>query len=120
MARKTALKDFMLLFRGGADPRFLSKAEMQAIMDKWHAWIGQLRKEGRFERGEPLADGGKVLSGKRGQHVAAFMETDEAVGGYCLIKARSLAEATRIARGCPILDNNGTVEVRPIRVIPGT
>jgi len=36
------------------------------------------------------------------------------VGGYSLIEARDLAEATELSKGCPILERDGSVEVRPI------
>jgi len=35
-----------------------------------------------------------------------------------IIRVKDLMEAAKIARGCPILDDGGTVEVRPIRPMP--
>ena len=37
------------------------------------------------------------------------------VGGYTLIEARDLAHAAELAKGCPILEVGGSVEVRPIQ-----
>ena len=32
-----------------------------------------------------------------------------------LIKAKNLAEATKIAKGCPIFNNGGTAELRAVQ-----
>ncbi len=119
MARQS--NDFLYLFRGGADPKQMSPEQMQQNMNKWFAWIGELRNQGRFKAGEPLGDAGKVLSGRTGQTVTdgPFVEGKEEVGGYLIVSANDLNEAVRLAKDCPILENNGTVEVRPIEHIPG-
>ena len=39
---------------------------------------------------------------------------DHVMGGYFVVSASSLEEATELAKGCPVLGNGGTVEVRPI------
>jgi hypothetical protein len=43
-------------------------------------------------------------------------EVKELIGGYSVIQAGSLAEATKIAEGAPFLQNNpkGQVVVRPV------
>jgi hypothetical protein len=43
-----------------------------------------------------------------------YVETKETVGGYTIIKANDLKEATELAKGCPIVTVGGSVEVRPI------
>jgi hypothetical protein len=43
-----------------------------------------------------------------------FAEAKDVVGGYSLIKARDISEAAELAKGCPILDRSGRVEVRPV------
>jgi hypothetical protein len=47
-----------------------------------------------------------------------FAEAKDIVLGFMLVEARDLAEATELARGCPMLDGAGTVEIRPVRPIP--
>ena len=113
--------DFLYLFRGGADPKRMSPEQMQQNMNKWFTWMGQLRSEGKFKAGEPLSDEGKVLSGRKGSVVSdgPFVEGKEEVGGYLIVSANDLNEAAELAKGCPIFENNGTVEVRPIEHIPG-
>jgi hypothetical protein len=43
-----------------------------------------------------------------------FAEAKELVGGYILVTASSLEEATAIAEQCPRLGEGLTVEVRPV------
>jgi hypothetical protein len=43
-----------------------------------------------------------------------FAETDEQLGGYCLIEASSLDEAIAQAERIPAAQN-GTIEIRPVR-----
>lgn len=47
-----------------------------------------------------------------------FAETTEALGGYYLIEAKDIDEAVKWAKQCPG-SHHGTVEVRPVMVIPG-
>ena len=119
MANKSTHKDFLFLFRGGADPKDLTREQMQEVMSNWFVWMGQLKKQKQLKLGHPLDDGGRTLSGKKGRKVKPFREDKGAVGGYLLIQARNLAQAASIAKGCPILNNGGTVEVRPIMPMPG-
>ena len=43
-----------------------------------------------------------------------FVESKEVVGGYLIVSAASLDEATIMSKGCPILEEGGSVEVRQI------
>ena len=121
MKKKISPKSYMLLLRGGVDLKDLSPEQVQQLIKKYFDWMELLKSRGHFKAGEPLEDGGKVLSGKYGKVVTdgPFAEAKEEVGGYFLIHAKSLADAAKIAQGCPISDNGGTVEVRPIQEMPG-
>ena len=74
----------------------------------------ELGEKGHLKGGEPLKPTGRTLKGKE------RTSTSEPVGkgrsvvdGYLIIEAKSVAEASKIAKGCPCLDIGGTVEVRP-------
>ncbi len=110
----------MLLLRGGVSNAELSPEQMQQLIGRYMSWIERLREKNHFVAGEPLDDAGKVLSGKNGQTVTdgPFTEAKEAVGGYFILRARDLAEAVEVAKGCPIFESGGTAEVRPIQVVP--
>ncbi len=117
MTKQTA-NDYLLLFRGGANPEDMSPEQMKATMNNWMSWMKGLKKNKQLTLGHPLQDGGKVLSGPKGKNVAPFSDTPDSIGGYLLIKAKSLAEATKIAKGCPIFNNGGTVELRAVEQMP--
>ena len=116
MAKKTA-NDYLLLFRGGANPEDMTPEHMRATMNNWMSWMKGLKKRKQMGAGHPLQDGGKTLSGPKGKKVAPFKDTPDSIGGYMLIKASSLAEATKISKGCPIFNNGGTVELRAIQTM---
>lgn len=112
------MSQFMYLFRGGnpdwskADP-----AAIQANMQKWVAWMKDLGAKGHFGgAGEPLDRTGKVVRGKaKNVTDGPYAEAKDIVGGYLIVEAKDLSEATELSRGCPILDEDGTVEVRAIQ-----
>jgi hypothetical protein len=109
------MANYLYIFRGGAD-QTRSPQQMQDNMAKWGEWIGQLARNGHSKGGEPLAPGGRVLAGKKKAVIdGPFGETKDLVGGYLIVTAPSLDVATELARGCPIFEDDGSVEVREIR-----
>ena len=46
-----------------------------------------------------------------------FIETKEQLAGFILVEARDMNEAVRLAAGIPLAEI-GTIEVRPIYIIP--
>lgn len=109
------MEKFMLIFHGGQADH-LSPDEMQAHMGKWLAWVQQLSQEGRYDSGEPLLPGGKLLSGTGGKVVTdgPYTEGKEVVGGYLIVNAKDMDEAVSIAKACPDFDLGGTVQVRQV------
>ena len=110
------MANYLYLFRGGGGMKHMSPQQLEENMGKWAAWVGQLSKQGQFKGGEPVAEEGRQLTGKRKTVTdGPFGETKDIVGGYLLVTAPSLDAATELARGCPILENDGSVEVRELR-----
>jgi len=108
----------LLLFRGGRPGTTLSPEEMQRSLQKWGAWMQSLVTAGTFKAGEPLEGGGKIVSGtKKLVTDGPFVESKEVVGGYLIVSAKNLDGATEISKGCPILEDGGSVEVRAIRPV---
>ncbi len=107
---------YMYLFRGGDARRIeQSPEEMQAHMEKWKTWMGSLAEKGQLVDGLPLAKEGKrVVGTDKVVHDGPFAEGKEIVGGYLIVNAESLDQATDIANGCPIFEHDGEVEVREI------
>jgi hypothetical protein len=108
------MSEFLYLYRGGR--RGQSAEESDQIMQKWLAWMKDLTTSGNLkDPGQPLEGEGKVVKDK-GRTVTdgPFAEAKDLVGGFTLIEADTLARAAELARSCPILEVDGSVEVRPI------
>jgi hypothetical protein len=102
--------DFMFLFRGG---RQAPEDEMEARMAKWGTWMDDLGDH--FVGGGPLDEDGRILDSKHGEPEKGILANGDAeVGGYIVIKADSIDDAVDLARGCPIYEVDGIVEVREI------
>jgi len=110
------MEKFMLIFHGGNHTNSERSAEeMQANMGKWMAWIDKLNAAGKYAGGEPLLPGGKLVSGKDKKVTdGPYTEGKEIVGGYFIINANNLDEATTIAKDCPDFENGGSVQVRQV------
>ncbi len=90
-----------------------SPEEMQAEFDLHMKWIEDLGDH--YDSGEPLHTEAKNIKGKdKVVSDGPFIEAKELVGGFYIIKANSLQEATELAKGCPVLGHGGSIEVREI------
>ncbi len=109
------MEKFVFLFRGGHYAE-LSPEETQVHMQKWFKWVETLSKDGVYAGGDPLQPGGKQVTGKNKVVTdGPYIEAKEMVGGYFIVNAESLDEATEISKDCPIFEVDGRLEVRQIR-----
>lgn len=109
------MKDFMLLFRGAMQQFEFSPEDMQNHMQKWLTWVEELKSKNIYVSGEPLLPEGKTVTGKKAVVTdGPFAESKEIIGGFFLIKAASIEEATEIAKGSPDLPLDGIVEIREV------
>ena len=111
------MANFMYLFRHNhAALRSMSPEQMQQLTKKWMGWTDTLKKNGHFKQaGERLDEAGKVVRGKSKIITdGPFVEAKDSIGGYMLVEAKDLAQAVELAKGCPILEGDGSVEIRPI------
>jgi hypothetical protein len=113
------MQKFMLLFRGsdvyqpGQSPEAL-----QALKQKLFRWVGDLAAKGQHVASEPLEPTGIQVGGLNKTITdAPFGEGRAIIGGCTIVLAKDLAEAIQIAKGCPILESNANIEVRPIQKI---
>jgi hypothetical protein len=105
--------DYLYLYRGGR--RGQSAEESDQIMKKWMSWMKELTESGNLkDPGQPLEAEGKVVQNGRTITDGPFAEAKDLVGGFTLVQAETLARAAELARGCPILEVGGSVEVRPV------
>ena len=108
--------EYMLIFRGTDWAKGLSPEEMQQVASQWMAWFKGLMEQGKVIAGNPLEKEGKIVSGKNGRVVAdgPFAESKEAIGGYFLLRVKTIEEAVAIAKDCPGLPYGIKVEVRQV------
>ena len=107
---------FMYLFRSNPSAyQSMSPEQMQQTMKKWMDWKDTLEKNGHIKQfGERLDGTGKVVRGKtKAVTDGPFVEVKDFIQGYMLVEARDMDQAVELAKGCPVLDGDGTVEIRP-------
>ncbi len=96
--------------------------ELQKIMIRFGAWMDGLRAKDAVVGTNGLQPSGKIIRGSLAEPVVTdgpYIEAKEVVGGYVLVKARSLQAAVAMAKRCPGLDYRMTIEVRPVQQRPG-
>ena len=95
----------------------LSPDQIQQRMGKWWTWHEKMEKAGIVNHGEALHPEVRRITGTD-QTVTdlAATEVKELVGGYYVIKAANLDEATAVAADFPDYDIGGTVEIREVMV----
>jgi hypothetical protein len=110
------MADYMLLFWAPAhvlaEPR--SPEEARRSGERWRAWEHALKEGGHSVTGAQLEAEGRRVIGSERAVVDGAWGGDYVMGGYFVVSASSLAEAVEIAKGCPVLANGGTVEVRRV------
>ncbi len=97
----------------------LSGSELQAMDDAAVAFSDGLLESGHMITATALAPARsattvRVRNGKTSISDGPFAETNEQVGGFFLIEARDLSEATTLASKMPCA-YLGAIEIRPLR-----
>ena len=95
---------YLFIYHGGKMPE--TEAEKKEVMDAWGNWLGGL--------GSAVVDGGNPVGMSSTVHGDGSVTDDggsNPVSGYGIFEAEDLNDALAKAKGCPILKNNGTVEV---------
>ncbi len=117
------MSDFAFLFRTNPEDRRRAMGtpeQAQRSMEAWLVWIRELETSGHLrQRGQPLDPEGSVVRGP-GKVVTdgPFVESKDIVLGFLIVEARDLGEAVKLADGCPMLQGQGSVEVRPVGRVP--
>ena len=111
------MKKYILLFRldiltKEAQP---TKEQMEIFMQQWIKWLDGISEKDQFaEGGNHLQYSGKVLKPGGIIQEQPYFSNSESVAGYIVVLAKSMDEATEIAKKCPILNggNRNSVEIR--------
>jgi len=101
------MANYIIAYRGGKRPD--SAEQRSRHMEKWQAWIGGL--------GDDAVNPGTPLG--KSKIVSANGVSDDggptALTGYSIVKADNMDAALEIAKKCPLLDLDGTLEVAQIK-----
>jgi hypothetical protein len=94
---------YVLVYKGGGMAE--TEAEQQAVLAAWGRWYEEL--------GQALADGGNPFGPSASVAPDGTVSDGAASGltGYTILQADSLAAATEMAKGSPVLSSGGSVEV---------
>ena len=114
------MADFLLIYRSNpaaSAAAFATPELAQQNMQRWISWIRELETQGHLkDGGQPLEPNGKTVHGRsKAITDGPFAEAKDLIGGYSVVIANDIAQAAELAKGCPILEGEGSVEVRPVR-----
>ena len=110
------MKDYIALFRepdGREEPH--SPEEISRHRVNWSNWFADWNEKGRISGGSGLTLQGRILFGNEDVVEEIHRNGKEIVGGFLLLKAESLDEATLILQACPIFEFGGYAEVRELQ-----
>ncbi len=101
----------------------LSEEEGRALDRESIAYDEELKARGYFIAASPLQPAIKakivrVRNGKVSTGDGPFAETKEQLGGFILIEAKDMNDATQVAAKIPVA-RLGSIEVRPIKELGG-
>src|SRR5215204_4435005 len=112
------MKYMLLIYHHEQSWDGIGEGERQQIYGEYRKLTEELRARGQFITGSELqpvttATSVRVREGNELVTDGPFAETHEQLGGYFLIEAKNLDEATSIASRIPSA-RTGTIEVRPL------
>jgi hypothetical protein len=116
------MRYLLLIYDRESDWAGFSEEERGKLFHEYMTFTDGIRKSGHYVSGNPLqptatATTVRVRNGKTAATDGPFAETREQLGGYYLVDAKNLDEATEIASRIPGA-RMGSIEVRPIMEIP--
>jgi len=99
----------------------MGEGQRNSMFGEYMTYTSDIKASGHFRAGDALqpvatATTVRVRDGKTQVTDGPFAETREQLGGYYLIEAKDLDEATKIAARIPSA-RWGSIEVRPIMVL---
>jgi hypothetical protein len=100
--KEDMMAKFVYLYSGGQMAE--TPEAQEESMRVWTAWFGTFG-DSLVDLGNPFTASSTVTAGGPSDGATSKL------GGYSIINAESLAEATKKADGCPVLESGGSVEV---------
>lgn len=107
------MKEFLLLIRL---PLSYGPTQAQAVKAQWTILTDQWKKDRIFVTSFIAPPDGYVVTGKdKNVTTKSIVSDDTNVISNIIIKATDIEQATKLAQLCPILNQDGTVEIREIQ-----
>lgn len=107
------MQEFLLLIHGSGY-QDESPEMLKVHMDRYVQWMNGLIEKNKFVKGHRLSNSGHFLVDKDTIiSDGPFLEPKEIIGGYIIIKADDLDDATHIAQKCPLSDEF-QISIRPM------
>jgi hypothetical protein len=108
----------LLIYTNEAEEAALDESALKKMVGEYTEFTKSIVQAGQFKAGDRLkpvstASTVRVRNGKAAVTDGPFAETREQLGGYYMIEAKNLDEATAIAARIPGA-RYGSIEVRPI------
>ena len=112
----------LLIYGNEADRVNATKADMETMFAQYRDFTQSIVQSGHMKAGDALqptttATTVRVRDGKTLTTDGPFAETREQLGGYYLVEAKDLDEATKLAARIPGAQV-GSIEVRPVMQLP--
>ncbi len=109
------LKNFMMIFRFEPNPAYQpTQEELNEQHQQWGAFIGNLAITEKLVSTNQLGFNGRQLNSDLSVTEGINLVGGQTLGGNMIVRGQSIDEALEMAKGCPILNMGGTVEVRDI------
>jgi hypothetical protein len=108
----------LLIYNSEAEENTMSEADIKTLVGEYTEFTKSIVQSGAFKAADRLrpvtsASTVRIRNGKMAITDGPFAETREQLGGYYLIEAKNLDEATAIAARIPGA-RTGSIEVRPV------
>jgi hypothetical protein len=97
-----------------------SPEQMQIYMKMYHDWVGGIAAQNKFVGGKGLSTEGKVIKAGNVVTDGPYAEVKESIAGYIIVRAEDFNDALEMARACPILQGDNSVEVRKVVSVHNT
>ena len=101
------MANYLFTYHGGGTPE--TEEDGAKVMAAWEAWMGSLGAA-LVDPGNPVGPSSTVTA----DGTTAPFHGDDTVTGYSIVTAADLDAATTLAKGCPIREAGGWVEVGEI------
>jgi len=109
------MKEFLLVFRSAGMGDFKPTPEqIEATEKEWNNWFGSIAAQGKLGGGHRPGPEGKTLLPGNVITDGPYAEVKEILMGTTVVKTETIDEAVALAKGCPILNVGGSVEVRSL------